>query len=592
MTLDVRLLPDGRTRVTVQGEEIRGESEKTIAGWMLGPRDDAWDHHPSVINRFRFHGPISVSDKRRVGQVIADLLLPDAVHVLITKTLWDEGARRLALVVNLHDRNLAAVPWELVRVRANPDKDLMLELVDAGHTLVRRARYSNSQPEASLGDVSRRILLVRGPDLEGRPKLPHGTDDHLKEVTEESALGFDVRLLDGPSVDELREALDEFQPGIVHFAAHGVADGTAIHLRDRRLPSSTLVEWIVKHRVQIVVLSVCRSASWSQSAPVGLATDLIERGITAVVAMRTDVDDSDAARFTSALYAGLVAGMPIEWCVADARPKMGDDWASAVLYLSPESFALSPAQAPAARCPSWVQIDALGVRRRLLLSGDGPVAVNADEGSDIVPAGFGGDGEMVVSPNGRALAWRLGSTVRCAWMSESKSGIRVTEWPERFELSALGTPDLLAVAQRGDLAVQCVVSTDEATHLVTLHRGGRFELNQLYGAPSISACFVRHRPCTVDTNGRVREAPVSAILEGFAPVSSLDAAVTGVGTSVVALAGPRGRTVVCCELTAGRVTDFDAAADRVIIERPLRPYPEPWSVLVSAGRSASRHVVR
>jgi len=165
-----------------------------------------------------------------------------------------------------------------------------------------------------------------------------------------ATLGGLVRALAAPAPND-----------IVHFAGHarfrpesgpfqplsGVGEIVLADEQGRAiaLPAAGLVELIRGKGTRLVVLGACESGrrdgrnAWSS-----VAAALVKAGTPAVIAMQYTVNDRLAAAFSGALYAALVAGLPIEEAVTIGRQAMRTsareqnrtdirDWGVPILYL-------------------------------------------------------------------------------------------------------------------------------------------------------------------------------------------------------------------------------------------------------------------
>ena len=588
---EIAIADNDRTGVvmTLGSRVVRGRSATQITPWLLDdPKAPEWEHFPAVY-RFRF-GRIQEGDRDVVARGVGDLLAPGDLHDSLTELLQQDTHARTSLVLRLAEPRLAAVPWELARVRSRRKIESWSDVVRNGHPLVRQAGWALGDYQRAA--VSRRVLVVRGSDLAGEPRFQHGDSDPVWTEIRQRAIHHSLEYLDQPTRDDLRVKISSYRPGIIHFAAHGVNGGAEIQLLDGPFQANELVSWLDQAGTQVVMLSVCESGRWSPPTAIGFATELVRRGVPAVLAMRTRVKDGEAADFTAELYGSLASGLPLESCVAVARARLGDDWASPALYLTDNSFSFVDAAA-AGKVGEWVQIAAGRSRRRLALGPTGPVDVPASEGADAAPAGFGLNGDLVASPDGLVVAWLSGSTVACAWIGDGHSELIVTPWPETFDVAKLGRARLLAIRLRGQLAVEAIITTDDATLALTLERGGSWYEHRVLDTPSIAACFIGSQPFTVDRDGHVHGEPLASAFAGVTPVDWIDAADDGGRGVTVATAGRDGSAVLAwCESGADRVIEEFVTAERVVLERRLRPEREPWGVLECAGTRVARRAVR
>jgi len=72
--------------------------------------------------------------------------------------------------------------------------------------------------------------------------------------------------------------------------------------------------------LKLVVLNSCKGATLSAtSAFVGMAPQLIEAGVPAVVAMQFEISDKAAIAFSNATYLALTSSQPVDAAVTLAR---------------------------------------------------------------------------------------------------------------------------------------------------------------------------------------------------------------------------------------------------------------------------------
>src|SRR4051812_17818341 len=129
IVLGVRWLDDGYTEVAVEAAGLAATSELPAVGWpgQAGATKHQLDLVPREVHSFTANGGRrleSDDDMAAVGGHVAHLLLPGEIREYVVTALVAEG-RRQAVVIDLHDDRLAAVPWELARLRVGLE-DLVL----------------------------------------------------------------------------------------------------------------------------------------------------------------------------------------------------------------------------------------------------------------------------------------------------------------------------------------------------------------------------------------------------------------------------------------------------------------------------------
>jgi CHAT domain len=206
-----------------------------------------------------------------------------------------------------------------------------------------------------------------GPPL-GRPLDVWGEWERLSEaatrvrdpVGGQGAPWAMVRLAP-PADDALGRALAARNPGYqaLHISAHGMQDGLLLEDeqgREALLPTARLVELLRGSGVRLVVLNACDSAAIGQAL-------VDQAGVDCVIATRSQIYESEAARLSDRLYGYLAAGRSVGAALEQARQAIevgiadgslavpgapGERADNLVLFGDPAlTLALDPEQTPA-----------------------------------------------------------------------------------------------------------------------------------------------------------------------------------------------------------------------------------------------------
>ncbi|MEQ8572391.1 MAG: CHAT domain-containing protein [Deltaproteobacteria bacterium] len=223
------------------------------------------------------------------------------------------------------DRKSLSMPWE------------WMHMSGAGDPLGRRRPVRRYLTDLSIdsfplpidealarGEMPPPRVLVVGSRAPGLPNV----DDELAEVRDILAARFEVlgwpvsnvRVLSAMTAtpDELENQLRENQFQMVHFAGHAGFESGVPYLQlnptddpKGRVYGADLRRWVSGHDVRFVFLNVCTSAlpDISTDERVGvqtLASDLVEGGVTEVVAHVWPIADDVAPRLASDFYEELV----------------------------------------------------------------------------------------------------------------------------------------------------------------------------------------------------------------------------------------------------------------------------------------------
>ena len=150
---------------------------------------------------------------------------------------------------------------------------------------------------------------------------------------------------------EISSALLEQSPDIVQFVGHGIYRGGKGHLAlvDRDTGGTWRVDdarfanifLSAEDHLGLVSLAACESAKRdSLQGFLGIAPQMVQRGVPAVVAMQYSVLVSTAKGFLEEFYKAIAARRPVDWAVQWARNQVSLDeglgnreFASPVLYM-------------------------------------------------------------------------------------------------------------------------------------------------------------------------------------------------------------------------------------------------------------------
>ena len=268
-------------------------------------------------------------------------------------TLWDRMSvtldRQTALRVRLdiRDGRLANLPWELmVSTRGKP-----FPLVISPKCPITRCVYGNDLPtKLELPQPLRMLVVVSSPD----DKPEFAADPILAAIDAAlaphlSANSVELRTVRHVSMAKLEEELDSGYD-ILHYIGHGQFDhhhdegSLLLETPDHHASPINGREFgalLVDANTRLLIITACDVASASRRDPrLGVADAALRAGVPAVIAMQSQITDSEAAWFSSAFYPALLSGEPLETGVARGRRRIYAEetgryrasWAAPVLY--------------------------------------------------------------------------------------------------------------------------------------------------------------------------------------------------------------------------------------------------------------------
>jgi tetratricopeptide (TPR) repeat protein len=222
---------------------------------------------------------------------------------------------------------LLALPWELLH---NGDSFLFQ---GARPTRVRR-RLPNTRPlpVQVVAPPIRVLLITARPEDESCFYIDHRASSlPLVAATEELGDLLGLTLLHPPTYAALEAELARAQQAgepyhVVHFDGHGVYDrlvglgglcfedprdiGKLTGRRHETVFTDRLGPLLTDFRIPLVFLEACQSAQAEEGAE-SVASELLQRGVTSVVAMSHSVLVETARRFVAAFYTELAKGQRV-----------------------------------------------------------------------------------------------------------------------------------------------------------------------------------------------------------------------------------------------------------------------------------------
>ena len=326
-----------------------------------------------------------------IGSRLYSELIRDQVRDLWAQARADvDDGGRLRLRLILHPPAVAALPWETLH---DPRRNQSFA-ADTNISLVRTQNLVSyvARPRALEAALPLKVLLVTVdsgmPDVPtqhwselcaasdtARPagiKAPagqrkqgepgHALAAHIESEQIRSAIeklpSARVKLdqLDGRvTIQQIRERLMTTWPDILHFVGHGNEDGLLLWSDDAPVlvsPATLRTALQQAESVKLVFLNACLAGRVDSTRPfAGIAHQLLQSGLPAVIAMRYEILDRSAVHFAAGVYEALVSGQGrghIDAAVSIARNSLyiNDpnrvDYATPILWLNSEDGRILP----------------------------------------------------------------------------------------------------------------------------------------------------------------------------------------------------------------------------------------------------------
>ncbi len=257
----------------------------------------------------------------------------------------------LRIRLRLEPPELGAIPWEYLYDELN---DLFLG-VSPETPITRYIQVPEPPRSITIHSTLKVLAVVSNPINLAERGLPELDAEKEKQVLNQALEEWvkaglvQLEFLDHAVASEIREKLRRYQPHIFHFVGHGAFRDDQAYLviedDDRRLrliTARTFREFFLGNDfTKLVILNACQSATTSSTQPmVGLAPNLVRRGLPAVVAMQYSICDDTAIKFSREFYRALAVGFPVDTAISEARRGIyidcgmeRRDWGIPVLFM-------------------------------------------------------------------------------------------------------------------------------------------------------------------------------------------------------------------------------------------------------------------
>lgn len=245
----------------------------------------------------------------------------------------NENRLRLQLIFHEDVLDLADMPWEFLY---RPDTNTITGFFLATHPKLVLSRYiprDEKRPDLAVGDSLRFLVVIAQPETLNLVSVNFILEE-IKKLKD--SYYIDVKELQNPTPKELRQAIENGKPHILHFMGHGQFNWQeergeiALLKADKKSPEwisdSTFAQYFLLHKPRLVLLQACQGGEvYLTDNFAGLAPQLIRHGIPAVVAMKYPVINKAALIFSEAFYKALSKGEPVDGAVQEGRREIALD---------------------------------------------------------------------------------------------------------------------------------------------------------------------------------------------------------------------------------------------------------------------------
>ncbi len=298
------------------------------------------DHMAARFERLRKRANLAEADLKRFGKTLFQGLLTEDILALFYQSVGAAGAAQtgLRLRLRLEHAAPARLPWELMFTR---QQDFLA--TNRAFSICRYLPVPHPVTPLQTELPLRILVVVSAP--EDLPPLDYEAEREVFLASLETMLtaqGVQVEFEFDATSAQILARLQTGRFHVLHFIGHGDYQngrGLLYLENDQNLSAEADAQTIAdilaaSSTLRLAVLNACSTAAEGALAGfTGVASQLIQRGTPAVIAMRNEVQDQIAITFSKHLYGNLAGGEPVDLAMTRTRQQLRHEHGS-----SPAAF--------------------------------------------------------------------------------------------------------------------------------------------------------------------------------------------------------------------------------------------------------------
>ncbi len=286
---------------------------------------------------------------KRLGDKFYQVLLPINIRSQLKATMADAETSQCGVRLRLvfESPEVAKLPWEFLYEEST-------NTFLANNTQTALSRYIDvplQKRDLTITSLPLKVLLVISSprnltslDTDGEEHL---IQDALIKHIEEGRIELDI--LREATMRNINQKLREKPYNVFHFIGHGGFDNDKSYIalvdedgKTKLLDDEGFANFFLGNRsLGLAILNSCEGAAVSSNGIfTGIAPNLVQRGVPAVVAMQYPIFDNTAKIFADEFYRTLALGWPIDAAIQTTRNAISmevglnqPDFATPVLYM-------------------------------------------------------------------------------------------------------------------------------------------------------------------------------------------------------------------------------------------------------------------
>jgi hypothetical protein len=316
-TADVRDKPLGQKRKAFISYSRKDQDfAKQLAKSMLQIGFDVWLDIEDIPAGIKWS--TAIQNALQTSEIMLVILSPDSMASVNVEDEWQYFLDRGKAIIPILWRP-CEIHFQLSRLQyvdfahhdfVNSFNKLIAELGRSNINLQAKSSKTVANSTGAYSEKLRILFLAANPITTGKLRL----DEEIREIDNRLLLAkyrdrFDIKQAWAVRHRDLSQALQRYEPHIVHFSGHGCTDGAIVIEDDQGnahlVPGTSLARLfrVFKDHVRCVVLNACWSAEQANA---------IVSEIDVVIGMKQSIGDKAAINFASGFYQALGYGQNIK----------------------------------------------------------------------------------------------------------------------------------------------------------------------------------------------------------------------------------------------------------------------------------------
>lgn len=303
--------------------EDEGEAKATISTQIP-------DFIQETVNAIE-NNQIDEEKLKQFGDLLYDWIFPSEIKINFERT--EAGADKKGAMVRLRlkidEESIAHLPLEFIHLHTGN----YFLATNPKRVLSRYLEFESPKKQVCSHKPPFHMLAIIA-DPNDKPRLNPDDWEVLIKSALEQPLGsgkMTLQTVKRATRNEISKALLNHKPDIVQFIGHGsYLNGKGyLDLVDEetdgtwRCDDESFADVFMGFDPGLISLATCESARTDDAQGfLGIAPQLVQRGIPAVVAMQYKVKVKTAKTFLTAFYQALASGKPVDWATQDARKQI------------------------------------------------------------------------------------------------------------------------------------------------------------------------------------------------------------------------------------------------------------------------------